>query len=107
MGAQHTPGTWSVETEAEPDGDAPVVYVCHSATVCDVTTVCNLLPSRDASVDQRQANARLIAAAPDLLAALELILPMAKGYVALNSVGNNRAFISQAEAAIAKARGQA
>ena len=48
--------------------------------------------------------ARLIAAAPDLLEALELILPLAKGYVAKNQVGSNQQYVESAEAAIAKAR---
>ena len=56
---------------------------------------------------EAEANAHLIAAAPDLYAALELILPLGKGYVAANNVGNNRAFIADAETALAKARGEA
>lgn len=71
MSANWTPGPWVVETEAEPGGDDPEVYVCHAGTVCDCTTVCNLQPSAVASVKQRQANASLIAAAPYLYAALQ------------------------------------
>jgi hypothetical protein len=66
METKFTPGPWRMETEAEPEDDSPVVYVCHAATVCDVTTICNMLPSRAASVEQRQANAHLIAAAPTM-----------------------------------------
>lgn len=39
-----------------------------------------------------------------LVAALELILPMAKGYAAQNQVGNNLAFIELAEAVIEKSK---
>jgi len=42
----------------------------------------------------------------ELLAALELILPMAKGYAAVNQVGSNKAFCEIAEAAILKAEQQ-
>lgn len=37
----------------------------------------------------------------ELVKSLMLILPLAKGYVALNEVGSNRAYISQAEQALA------
>lgn len=38
----------------------------------------------------------------DLKEALELILPMARGYAHQNRVGNNLAFIQRAEEALAK-----
>ena len=46
---------------------------------------------------------RIRAAAPDLLAALQLILPLAKGYAYQHQVGSNQAYCEQAELAIAKA----
>ena len=55
--AEHTPGSWEVE-------DA--VYVVVSASR-DVVADCEV----DFSPDIQEANARLIAAAPDLLIALE------------------------------------
>jgi len=51
-------------------------------------------------------NAMLMAAAPDLLEALTIILPMAKGYAYANRVGRNAEKIADAETAIAKALGQ-
>lgn len=67
---------------------------------------CSITPMRLARpIDE--ANAALIVRAvnchEDLLAALQLILPMAHGYARNNPVGNNAAFIEQARAAIAKA----
>lgn len=41
----------------------------------------------------------------DLLTALELIFPLAKGYAAVNRVGSNARYVEAAEAAISKARG--
>ena len=64
----HTPGPWWVE---KGDGDCTpktMIYVCHEGTSCDETTICNF-----DTTDRRgnhDANARLIAAAPDMLEAL-------------------------------------
>lgn len=103
--AEHTPGAWRVRDRH--DGIyviAPSGVVALMAVGCDV---------------QNRINACLIASAPDLLAALEGLLPMAD---ALLRVG--RAFsarqdwmveqekygevkIAEARAAIARARGEA
>jgi len=103
MTAAHTPGPW--EQDGRPiEGlrrkDGRKVTVC---MMVDLSTewgdIIDLVTPED------KANARLIAAAPDMLAALTLILPLAKGYVMANDVGSNRQFIAAAEAAIAKAEG--
>jgi hypothetical protein len=49
---------------------------------------------------------RLTAQSDELLAALKLILPLAKGYAHQHRVGSNQAYCDQADAAIAKAVGQ-
>lgn len=49
-----------------------------------------------------KAARRKAQALEECAASLELILPLAKGYVAHNNVGNNRQFISDAEAALLK-----
>lgn len=58
---------------------------------------------------QDRANARLIAAAPELLEALRLILPLAKGYRPEGQTATARAtcnsWVEAAEEAIAKATG--
>ena len=84
---QHTPGPWHVDINGEgaitaPDG--ALIARLHNA-------------SRD---DLREANARLIAAAPDLLAALQAVADYWAG-------GDVPAEIDAAmRAAIAKATGQ-
>lgn len=50
--------------------------------------------------------ARMLAAAPDMLTALHIILPLAKGYADAHNVGSNQKYITLAEEAIAKAEGQ-
>lgn len=100
MGTKHTPGPWAVNGIAI---DAGVTTVCWMAEppqyAGDTAKFC----------DNDKANARLIAAAPDLLAALESILRA-------HETGNNgavrgeailcRSFESKARAAITKAKGE-
>jgi hypothetical protein len=91
MTEQHTPGPWFVT----PDGHAVYekdVFGYRADTICG-------LPSRS---DSRAANARLIAAAPELLTALEALLDRDPA-PPLEKIG---AVYVNARAAIAKARGQ-
>ena len=60
---KHTPGPWSVE-KGDPECGNYGWYVCHPDTVDEESAICNL------SVEA-EANARLIAAAPELLEALK------------------------------------
>ena len=55
------------------------------------------------SGDETEANARLITAAPDLLAALDAVLPDLEHYVATHGPGPDRR-LAQARAAIAAAK---
>ena len=61
-------------------------------------------------VAEARANARLIAAAPDLLNALEMLLPVAQQFAKQASQGSGGwrggPVFAKARAAIAKARGQ-
>lgn len=85
MGKKHTPGPWLYnDTTAQ-------VHRLHGAAIAEV---CN----HDLS---REANARLIAAAPDLLSALIDLL-----YQSKLSEDEGGWDFSQAEEAIAKATGQ-
>ena len=61
--AEHTAGPWKQQCFLVTGGDGS--WVCH-------TGMGNLPPSRS---HESEANARLIAAAPDLLAALKVALP--------------------------------
>jgi hypothetical protein len=65
----HTPGPWMVEPHADDD---EVVYVCANYTVRDGVTRATWIAEcdlQDGNLPENHANARLIAAAPDLLKA--------------------------------------
>ena len=91
---QHTPGPWQVNkklkfsVEAVADGQGINLI----AECCD--------PDGIRSVGEDSANARLIAAAPDLLSALELLLAAYEGKRLLPS------HFEQTRAAIANAKGE-
>lgn len=65
---------WFVEVEHEDnidhEGD-PEVYVCNQQTVCTSTVVATIGTHTGLSLDEKVRCARLIAAAPELLEALE------------------------------------
>lgn len=65
----HTPGPWKVVTPPDLSGDPHELSI--KAGIVPIARI-----SRAATIDlpEREANARLIAAAPDLLEALERII---------------------------------
>ncbi|MGV2099013.1 hypothetical protein [Rhizobium sp. 21-4511-3d] len=65
--------------------------LCHEGIVCGARDRIMCLVKETAAKDAEIAKLR---------EALELILPLAKGYAATNNVGNNGAYIAQAEAAL-------
>jgi hypothetical protein len=73
MTTQHTPGPWSIDwnfiVAPDPSGEHADVYIAEIAESDE--------DGRIPSEDQIEANARLIAAAPDLLAALQHVLERA------------------------------
>jgi len=75
MTTQHTPGTWKVETCDYALATPPRKELKISNSQCYLATLaCDFdMPNNPYTVplEQAQANARLIAAAPELLAALE------------------------------------
>lgn len=81
-------------------GERRLETVLHLGTIhdddCGVETCCCV---------EEHANARLIAAAPELLDALKLILPMAKAFAHLNDVGANKELLELAESVIEKVLG--
>lgn len=95
--SKHTPGNWEavhrsgsnvqIESRDYPAGRLATVY--GNAT----------------NDHERDANARLIAAAPDLLAALEMLLFLNIEIRVLDAAVGHEA-LSRARAAIAKARGE-
>ncbi|MGI9506936.1 MAG: hypothetical protein ACR2RE_28170 [Geminicoccaceae bacterium] len=78
-----TPGPWTADlANAVRDKEGKVI-----ALAFDI----------ERSRDEAQSNAHFIAAAPDLLHALSVILPMAKRYAHANNVGRNQEMVAWAE----------
>ena len=102
--SKHTPGPWDTD---ERDHDEPLQNIKIKAgrhhTVCTVWI--DDAPVRDFNA-QQWANARLIAAAPDLLEALEGLLCWCQGYEADKLNPHAFSYIRSARAAIAKATGE-
>lgn len=98
--SKHTPGPWI----NAGNGDIIAIHPTQCGGVKDVCTVYMT------ESDEDDANARLIAAAPDLLAALEMILPILLDWHSdfPDSVGSKEEpAVRAARAAIAKAKGDA
>lgn len=114
METKHTPGPWHVErrfscwaiVDSKPSDlayqdDAPRFYNGEP---------CGSVTSRGRTVEELEANAKLIAAAPELLDALQWILRSA-GYEngqapeTLRELRAGRKYFDQARAAVAKAIG--
>jgi hypothetical protein len=97
METKHTKGPWSLTTGAS--GQVHVAFGHDGQYIAKV----DACPVR--SVDENEANARLITAAPDILAALDTIANPRRGrpeeYWDVTEIGNF------ARAAIARAMGQA
>ncbi len=105
MKTQHTPGPW---IGAGPSfGDPLPRYTTEIVTEWenedgDVIDICELPVAR--YDDENEANARLIAAAPDLLEALRTLVNMAKSFP--SELHKDHPDVIEALAAIAKATGE-
>jgi len=92
---KHTPGPWAV-------ADVGEVVVCATGR-----TLCDVYSSFGTGEEQADADARLIAAAPDLLAALEAFVEAEHAAsIGWRAFGMYVDAVDAAKAAIAKARGQ-
>ena len=113
--SKHTPGPWhAVAREVLEDGS---VYPAHIASDARESQVCLLESPYIADLAQnepgslwdtsprKEADARLLTAAPDLLEALSAMTALAEGPTGGVSVADKREVIAQARAAIAKAVG--
>jgi hypothetical protein len=102
-----TPGPWHVFRNSAGDG-----WLLYDSAGVDIAFLKDRLEA--ARFDESYANARLIAAAPDLLEALEAIVYVCNQIsdaqknhtpgVDTGGVGTMRAFAARAEAALRKAR---
>lgn len=96
MGKKHTPGPWYVSEERGLQGE--VCY--HAIKDSGESYVASTWAGANA------ANASLIAAAPDLLEALEALMPQEIGYGNSMCVDSYLNAVVVARAAIAKAKGE-
>jgi len=71
--SKHTPGPWTAEPNGGDDDDMRRLYIC-----TDMGARTALAEAYSVDHGDPEANARLIAAAPDLLAALKEIIAGAK-----------------------------
>lgn len=95
MTDKHTPGPWHIR-KIERSGIVGFTVDTKDSEI----EICEIYPKPQSQVAVKQANARLISAAPDLLVALENLLsarPYEESMVPA---------INEARAAIAKARGE-
>lgn len=113
MDAKHTPGPWHVETWSyEKSQTRPENEVFTIQTKADAIAQTLLLWRPDQTPhnrDEEEANARLIAAAPDLLTACEELMKaesMQQGSRSGGTMGQISTAIDIARAALAKARDQ-
>lgn len=116
--SKHTPGPWIVDLDRDfilGGGDTVSVEAMAADGIHISREVCTCMLDTDSHPDgdkwmEDSANARLISAAPDLLAALKLLLPFATGKTYSNDINalptEPWAAREQAEAAIAKAEGR-
>ena len=97
--AQHTPGPW--HRNIKPVSRYPIVFAGRNTHVARVET-------QGLSEDEAEANCALIAAAPDMLAALELAFALLAKIDDITLVGchpdEHNAACDGAQAAIANAR---
>jgi len=99
----HTPGPWEIDPDTRPgmEWNNHIVDSTGNLTICFMSHSGGLSPDRD------KANARLIAAAPELLEALE-------SFIALNLRNDGAtcdwhdliAAVANAEKAVKKAKGE-
>ena len=104
--AAHTPAPWQIEWNAAQGGEGH--YITDSKDMVELSRIAAVLFHDDADGETR-ANARLIAAAPQLLEALQTTAANLRSWKAANG-GGIKTFDSRLEVveeAIAKAEGGA
>jgi len=96
--AQHTPGPWSISPTSNPSSEFGIVAI-------DGTIVSRLDYWHDEAEAESEANARLIAAAPELLAALRELL-LEDDFDGSPDLNHWRELTSRGRQAIFKAEGR-
>lgn len=109
--ARHTPGTWTVK-DKRGDAFVKALLICWGQGNMVIAKVSNLDACELRTREEVEANARLIAASPCLLQALQALLASriyadAEGSYSIEEGGfdddDHRAIVKKARAAIAKA----
>ena len=103
MSAQHTPGPWRLY-------QGPLLYVeadGHLGPIAELRSRLDVGYLHPLVAETREANARLIAAAPDLLEACKLIVSAFDALAPASAARNEPMQINAARAAIAKATREA
>ena len=106
MSAQHTPGPWGARQQYQDRTGRPLGWIIeHAGGRIGWECTAYASTNSEAAPDDpaRAANARLIAAAPDLLSALAAMLT----HMGMDEDEYNKPTFEQARAAIAKATGSA
>jgi hypothetical protein len=119
MEAKHTPGPWRVDSlGVVTGGKAGLTSVCtttqHQWAQCQAA--CGMDGKIEAAgfcgeaFESARSNGRLIAAAPELFAALESMIPIFDAFtrdeLSMNSISEAMDLLPEARAAIAKAKGE-
>lgn len=120
MAAKHTPGPWIVRESPKPNIEGPELRLSikHTSPGRDGAEFCEIVAGHvTAEADAiARANARLIAAAPDLLAALESLVKWMDdsglssttpgGVGQFHYEGTEYSVVTDARTAITKAKGE-
>jgi len=98
----HTAAPWSIHWGTAQGGDGH--WIMDSQDMCELSRIAMVAFHDDTSGDETRANAKLIAAAPELLAALIACSDQLAGWVDAGSLDNaDHAAVRMARKAIAKA----
>lgn len=105
MTAKHTPGPWSIHWGTAQSGSGH--HIVDSSDMGELSRIATVL-FHDDTDGETAANAHLVAAAPDLLEALQSAHEVLLVSYPLHSIDMDRrgAILEQARAAIAKATGE-
>lgn len=79
MNAQHTPGPWKIAGRSDNDAEAYIIEAEGVRTICWTTDTFNLEREEGEITAEDEANALLIAKAPDLLFAAKCALADLEG----------------------------
>lgn len=105
MAEQHTPGPWLIREFPTRGGARPQLWVMDATPDRDGKVMANAICSVTGTNPAEQANARLIAAAPEMLAACRGLLDALESMGALDHP-DLRSDVAATRDAVARATGQ-